>query len=282
MRKIGTLESAKAAEKFHRFLLSEGIENRVEHVPPDWEVWVINDDELDRARNELDSFKNFPDDKRFQVKHVPQQNRDVQRPRRRPTSSYAIPATRFFLVGCVMMTLYTGLGVRRADVMEWIVFSLQDKVPGSWLPPPEIMNGEVWRIFTPMFVHGSFFHLFFNMYWLWILGNTIERTQGTATFVMICLISAAGGHFTEYYISGPNFIGFSGVAYGLFGYVWMKSLVSPEEGFFMPDSIVYIMLGWLILGISGILESWGMNIANGAHFGGMLSGMLLGCFPRRS
>ena len=71
MRKIGTLESARTAETFHRFLRSEGIENKVDHVPPVWEVWVLSDDQLEKAKAELESFKNFPGDKRFHVKHVP-------------------------------------------------------------------------------------------------------------------------------------------------------------------------------------------------------------------
>lgn len=283
MRKIGTLESSKDAEKFHRFLLSREIDNRVDPVPPAWEVWVLDDDQLDLARDELESFKKFPHDARFNVKDVPLPKKtpsSIDRPRRR-SASYDIPVTRFLFVACIALTIYTGMGRRHPEVMRQLMFSSYAKPDVLWSIPVEISRGEIWRIFTPVFVHGSFFHLAFNLYFLWMLGNTIERSKGSFKFLWFCLVTAAGAHFTQYFIVGPNFIGISGVVYGLLGYLWMKQMVAPEEGFFVPDNLIMWMLIWLMLGISGVLESMGMNVANGAHFGGLLAGMLLGVFPGR-
>lgn len=282
MRKIGTFESAQQAEQFHRFLLSEEIDNQVDQQPPVWEIWVVNDDELERAKNEYDSFLNFPDDPRFAVKNLPKPKKSKstdQSPRRsHPRSD--IPITRFLLVGSIAMTIYTGMGTRHPEVMANIMFSKYVKPDGVWSLPPEIMRGEIWRIFTPAFVHGSVFHLLFNMYFLWILGNTIERTKGSGKFLGICLLTAVGAHFTQYFVTGPNFVGISGVVYGLLGYLWMKQMVAPEEGYFLPDMLIAQMLIWLFLGMAGVLEAWGMHIANGAHFGGLIAGMLIAAFPR--
>ncbi len=282
MRKIGALESSKDAERFHRFLRSEGIDNQIEQVPPSWEVWVLSDADLDRAKAELESFKNFPTDKRFNVKHVPppKAQPEAKTPRRKAGSN-DIPVTRFLLVSCIVLTIYTGMGTRHEELMGKLKFSNVPKVGDAFQIPPEIVHGEIWRIFTPAFIHGSFFHLAFNLYFLWILGNTIERTKGSMLFALLCFVTAAGGHFTQYFIVGPNFIGISGVVYGLLGYLWMKQMVSPEEGYSIPDILIVQMLIWLMLGISGVLESWGIPVANGAHFGGLLAGMLLGAFPGR-
>ncbi len=285
MRKIGTLESSKDAERFHRFLRSKGIENRVDEVPPEWEVWVLSDDQLEQARAELDSYKNFPDDARFTVKpeDLPEEKKD---PYSQTEQSFTyrgsdIPVTRFLMVSCVVLTLYTGLGERHPELMSKLKFSNIPKTGATFQIPLEIGNGEIWRIFTPAFVHGSFFHLVFNLYFMWILGNTIERAKGSLYFSILCFITAAGGHFTQYFIVGPNFIGISGVVYGLLGYLWMKQMVALEEGFFVPDIIIMQMFIWLMLGITGVLASWGLPIANGAHFGGLVAGMLVGAFPAR-
>ncbi|QDT35242.1 rhomboid family intramembrane serine protease [Thalassoglobus polymorphus] len=282
MRKIGTLESSKDAERFHRFLRSEGIDNQIDQVPPSWEIWVLSDADLDRAKAELESFKNFPTDKRFNVKHVPppKAQPEAKAPRRR-ARSHDIPVTRFLLISCIVLTIYTGMGTRHPELMGKLKFSNVAKVGETFQVPPEILHGEIWRIFTPAFIHGSFFHLAFNLYFLWILGNTIERTKGSILFALLCFVTAVGGHFTQYFIVGPNFIGISGVVYGLLGYLWMKQMVSPEEGYAIPDILIVQMLIWLMLGISGVLESWGIPVANGAHFGGLLAGMLLGAFPGR-
>lgn len=283
MRKIGTLESAKAAERFHRYLMSIDIENQVDEQPPVWEVWVTNDEQLEAAKAELESFANFPDDPRFALKNLPpaKKKRQVAQPTQRRPGSSEIPVTRFLIVGSVLMTIYTGMGTLHREVMYALKFSKYVKPDGLFSLPPEIMRGEVWRIFTPAFVHGSVFHLLFNMYFLWILGNTIERTKGSGRFLLYCLITAAGAHFTQYFVVGPNFIGISGVVYGLLGFLWMKQMVAPEEGYYVPDMLVVQMLIWLFLGISGVLESWGIPVANGAHFGGLLAGMLIATVPSR-
>lgn len=281
MRKIGTIGSAKAAETFHQFLRSEGIENRVDEVGQAWEVWVLSDDDLPRARDEFASYERFPSDPRFKVKPLPKPAESQPRTRQMSEGSSTIPVTRFLLVGCIALTIYTGMGTRHPEVMRVLMFSQYVKPAVGWAWPVEIMQGEIWRIFTPAFIHGSFLHLAFNLYFLWILGNTIERTKGSARFLIFCLVTAAGAHFTEYFVTGPNFIGISGVVFGLLGYLWMKQMVSPEEGYYVPDIIVIQMGIWLALGISGALEAWGIHVANGAHLGGLLTGMLLGSFRSR-
>lgn len=279
MRKIGILESSGDAERFHHFLTSEGIENRIDQSAPVWEVWILNDDELEKAQAELDSFINFPNDPRFKVKPQPRVQPSPPSKSVMWSGSRDIPVTRFLLVSCILMTVYTGMGRNKPEVMNWLYFSHFVKPDGTWSFPPEIMHGEIWRIWTPVFVHLSFFHLAFNLYFLWILGNTIERTKGSGKFLLFCLVTGAGAHFTQYFVVGPNFSGISGVVYGLLGYLWMKQMVVPEEGYVLPDTLVIQMLIWLFLGLSGVLDAWGFPVANGAHFGGLLAGMLLGSFP---
>lgn len=283
MRKIGTLESAKAAEKFHRFLQSIEIESQVDEHPPVWEVWITDDDQLEKAKAELESFVNFPDDARFNVKNLPPAKKKSTAPavRKKRASANDIPVTRFLLIGSIMMTIYTGMGARHPEVTYALSFSKYVKPDGFWHLPPEIMRGEIWRIFTPVFIHLSVFHLLFNMYFLWLLGNTIERTKGSFRFLVYCLLTAAGAHFTQYFIVDAGFSGISGVVYGLFGFLWMKQMVAPEEGYFVPDMLLAQLLIWLFLGISGVLDAWGLPIANGAHFGGLLAGMLIGSLPSR-
>ena len=70
----------------------------------------------------------------------------------------------------------------------------------------------------------------------------------------------------------------SGVVYGLFGFVWVKSIVDPQFGFRIPQSSIIIMMVWLFgcmfaeqLGI-GIFPT---NVANWAHGIGLLVGMVV-------
>lgn len=279
MRKLGSFPSRSDAETFHRFLLSKEIENQLDEVPPIWEIWVLNDDHLSRAQSELDGFLAAPKDPRFQVS-LPKSTKKPVTPRRRIVESSRVPATRFLIAACIVLTIYTGLGARHPELINLMAYSRYVKTGPNWPLSPEIMDGQVWRLFSTIFIHLSAMHLLMNMYWMWILGNIIERKKGTAQLIVLTLLTAAGASMTQYYIFGPAFFGISGVVYGLLGYIWMKSMVAPEEGLWVPESLVIFMLAWLFLGVTGSLDALGMRIANGTHFGGLVTGMLIATFPR--
>ncbi|TWT55569.1 Rhomboid protease GlpG [Thalassoglobus neptunius] len=276
MRKIGTFDSQSLAERFHWFLISKEIENQLDEVPPHWEIWVLDDDLLPKAQEELTAFLESPDDPRFKVSPPKIVKKPKPTPRRTTTDYSSIRVTRFLIVACVVLTIYTGMGTRHPEVVNWLLYSKFQKTGPNWPLSPEIMRGEIWRLVTPIFIHLSVLHLLMNMYWMWILGGIIERRQGPTRLIILTILTAAGSSMTQYFLFGPAFSGISGVVYGLLGYLWMKSMVSPEEQLGVPQSLVLFMLVWLFLGMSGSLEALGMRIANGAHFGGLMAGMLVG------
>ncbi|HAD47374.1 MAG TPA: rhomboid family intramembrane serine protease, partial [Idiomarina sp.] len=80
----------------------------------------------------------------------------------------------------------------------------------------------------------------------------------------------------QYVVSGPNFGGLSGVVYGLLGFCWLYSF-GRRTPLWLPPGLIVFMVGWLILGYTGVL--W-VNIANEAHLAGLLSGCLAGVVVR--
>jgi GlpG protein len=142
---------------------------------------------------------------------------------------------------------------------------------------PEVMEGQVWRLITPIFIHAGYFHIIFNMFWLYDLGSLIENRRGTRYFVAFILLAAIISNIAQYCVSGPSFGGMSGLVYGLFGYVWMKGKFDPGDGIEMNPSTVIIMLAWFVLCFTGIAGAIiGAGIANWAHAGGLAVGTLWG------
>jgi GlpG protein len=130
----------------------------------------------------------------------------------------------------------------------------------------EIREGQVWRLFTPIFLHFGVLHLLFNMFWLRDLGSVIELKKGALWLAFMVLTIAAGSNLAEYaWSQWPQFGGMSGVVYGLFGYIWIKGRLQPHEQFFMPQQTVIIMLAWLVICMTGSLGP----IANAAHVAGL-------------
>jgi len=141
---------------------------------------------------------------------------------------------------------------------------------------PEILGGEIWRLFTPMFLHFGIFHIVFNMLWTWELGRLIEWRQGIWILGILTVGVSLTSNLAQYFVSGPLFGGMSGVIYGYFGYIWIQSLTNPGFRVQLNPAIVKLLLGWFVICWTGILEKlFGLNVANSAHTAGLLSGIVI-------
>lgn len=82
-----------------------------------------------------------------------------------------------------------------------------------------VADGQLYRLLTAAFLHGSITHLLFNMYALFLVGPTLERQLGRLRFSALYLLSAFGGSAVSYAVSSPAQLGVgaSGAVFGLFG-----------------------------------------------------------------
>ena len=141
----------------------------------------------------------------------------------------------------------------------------------------DIEHGEVWRLFTPGFMHVNLIHIFFNMWWLRDLGTMIEVRRGTLRLAILVLVSAAISDYGQYLWMERmhevgRFMGMSGVVYALFGYIWMKGMYQPEQRMAVHPNNVNIMLIWLVVCMTGVIGP----VANAAHFVGLAVGVVAG------
>ena len=162
---------------------------------------------------------------------------------------------------------------------------------------------QPYQFVTYMFMHGSFGHLFFNMFALWMFGNAIENAWGPKRFLFFYMVCGIGAGLTqelvqyiqlndivqnyEYvrlnnrsipvdeYLNMLTTVGASGAVYGIllaFGMMWPNSRIYLY--FLIP-----IKTKWFVL-IYGLLELFSGfssidNVAHFAHVGGMVFGLLL-------
>ena len=141
---------------------------------------------------------------------------------------------------------------------------------------PEIRQGQLWRLLTPIFIHFGLMHLTFNLIMTWQLGELLERHFGPMRFTGLVLILAVISNLAQFYTSGPAFGGLSGVLYGLFGYFWIASKLNPRFGYQINPGAVKMLLAWFALGwvdFFGLLGN--IQMANMAHTGGLVTGILL-------
>ncbi len=136
-------------------------------------------------------------------------------------------------------------------------------------------TGELWRLITPIFLHFSLMHVLFNLLWVWVVGSKVEYLQGRVALLGLVLFSGIISNLAQYLISGPMFGGMSGVVFALLAYAWFWDKRNPRHAIGLPPALMGFMLVYLVLGYTGVLESFGFGaIANTAHLVGLLSGLL--------
>ncbi|MBI2812597.1 MAG: rhomboid family intramembrane serine protease, partial [Candidatus Melainabacteria bacterium] len=146
----------------------------------------------------------------------------------------------------------------------------------------KIRQGEVWRLFTPCVMHRDFLHILFNMIWVWILCKQIEERLSKAKILLMILIIGVVSNVVQYLMSGPYFLGFSGVIVGMAGFIWVRQKKAPWEGYPLQRSTAIFLL-FFVLAMFGlelftfILQLFSViklspNIANTAHIVGGLVG----------
>jgi membrane associated rhomboid family serine protease len=87
------------------------------------------------------------------------------------------------------------------------------------IQPFLVADGDIWRLFTAMFLHANLYHILFNAWALWIFGTMVERDFGTGRFVTVYLVTGLLASATSYAF-GPEAavgVGASGAIFGVFG-----------------------------------------------------------------
>lgn len=166
-----------------------------------------------------------------------------------------------------------------------------------------------YQIITHLFTHGGFFHLFFNMYTLFIFGSVVERIIGQKKFLFlyfICGLGAVGLHFGAMYFEMQSYmdaaalgnqaalyninairmtptVGASGAIYGL---LIAYAMLFPESRMSLIFPPITLSAKWMVVAFAAIellLGFTGQNasVAHFAHLGGMLIGYLMVIFWRK-
>ena len=72
-----------------------------------------------------------------------------------------------------------------------------------------IIQGQIWRLFTPMFLHASVLHIGFNMYALFVIGTGLERFYGRGRYLTLYLLSGFTGNVASFLFSVEPSLGAS-------------------------------------------------------------------------
>jgi membrane associated rhomboid family serine protease len=180
--------------------------------------------------------------------------------------------------------------VRRLLIVNVVMYIAQ-LAAGSFLmehfalhPNQIITEWKIWQLLSYMFLHGSFFHLFFNMFTLWMFGCEVERTLGSSYFLKYYLLTGASGGLLQIALNWGDQAAIIGASPAIYGVLVAFAVLFPERPitlllfFVLPVHLKAKTLALIFVGISLILglqnQLFGSSdaVAHFAHLGGAAAG----------
>jgi membrane associated rhomboid family serine protease len=174
-----------------------------------------------------------------------------------------------------------------ATIFVFLVQLIFPSLSSDWLsliPSRVIFRFELWRLFTYLFMHANFTHIFFNMLGLFFFGPVLERTMGYRRFLNLYFLCGCGGGAVAvafYFLLGEPAARVIGASGAIFGIVTAYGVLFPENKILLYF-VLPIKAKWMVI-IYGALEFFAtIQYAAGARSGiasiAHLSGIVIAYF----
>jgi GlpG protein len=202
-------------------------------------------------------------------------------PQRQPSSATTL-VTAFLkapvTLGTILVSFVVFLAIHVFEQWSWL--SALTYYPLMVTDQGWALSGEPpqwYRLMTPALLHFGWMHVVFNSLWVWEFGRRVEHALGAAWTLAAYIAIAIVANVAQAELSEPSiFGGLSGLVYGLLALVWLGGKLLPRWCVPPSNTLLYFMLGWLLLGLTGFIDVLGFgSIANHAHVGGLLAGVMI-------
>ena len=138
-----------------------------------------------------------------------------------------------------------------------------------------ILQGQIWRLITPVFLHGSIVHLGFNMYALYSIGPPLERRYGISSFLALFFFGGLFGNIFSFIFSPNISLGSSTAIFGLIAaqavYIYTNRLLLGSAAGPLLRNVLMMIAVNFVLGLSPGIDNWG-------HLGGLAGGFAYAWF----
>ena len=143
---------------------------------------------------------------------------------------------------------------------------------------------RLWQPITYMFIHGDFFHIFMNMFVLWMFGTEMESVWGSKKFLQYYLITGVGsGLIWLLFNYGNNYSVLIGASGAIYGILLAYGLMFPNRKvliyFLFPIKVKYFVAILALISFVSSIDTTGSNISHLTHLSGMVIGFFYLKFP---
>ena len=137
---------------------------------------------------------------------------------------------------------------------------------------------KIWQLFTYLFIHGGIFHIFFNLFVLWMFGKDLESQWGKMEFLLFYFVCGIGAGLITVLFSVNSIVpivGASGAIYGLllaYGFTYPNQMVYLYG--LVPIKVKYMVLGLGAIAFFASLSASQSNVSHITHLSGMIIGLI--------
>jgi rhomboid family protein len=185
-------------------------------------------------------------------------------------------------------------------VVGLIVMNTALLVAGWFFPSSEILfqtygfipaHAQPHTVFTSMFLHAGFWHLFGNMWFLWMFGNRVENTFGPVLFAVVYLVSGVGGDLLHYVFNTASTVPCVGASGAISGILGCFFVLFPKANFDLLITFRWSTLKTIHTHTHAAIGAWiaeqtllgfitqalhASSVAFWAHVGGFVVGLAAG------
>ncbi|MEP1216595.1 MAG: rhomboid family intramembrane serine protease [Marinobacter sp.] len=275
MYRIKQIDTTVNLAGFSRWLKEQGVGHRITEEGGYQVLWLDNPEHTEPVLQALERFLSEPEIQ--QAVNTTARSPVFVGGRWQPSPRHA-PVVLGMILLALVMAWVTAMGQNQLSTLlmfvdprfyEWGSMAERIQALSSTLA-----SGQLWRLFTPDFLHFSWTHIIFNSVMLWFLGSQIEWFDGRARLLVLFVFTSLLSNGLQYIVSGPLFGGLSGVVYGILGYCWLSQRRVPRFQF--PPALVTFAVAWMVIGFTPLPEMLGLGrMANEAHLGGFVAGLAL-------
>lgn len=271
MIEVATFGNLNNAQIFADYCQSQGWLVSVVPLPNGQAQLFVAAPVLAFVQAELHQFQQHPQDPKYQAAAW-----QVGTPKTMPTHTggHSLwqrvlqatgPLTQFVALGCIgvfiLLHLWPNTVFRALSLLPWTEMATV---------------GFSTRWLTPAFLHFSIEHLAFNLLAWLIYAGRMERHLGSGFLLGFLLVTAVVSNSLQLWVTGPAFGGLSGVCFALFGFAWVYGMRYPQQALRIERADFVVSLLFLGLGFADML--W-VDVANYAHVGGLIAGIVLALIP---
>ncbi len=180
---------------------------------------------------------------------------------KKPTVTYTILAITVVMYGVQFLSQRMSGGT-----VDW-PFVLGGKINEL------ILHGQLWRLITPVLLHGSLLHMAVNMYALYSIGPSLEKFYGHKRYLCLYLIGGFTGNVLSFLLSANPSLGASTAIFGLVAaeavFIFKNKKMFGSRASSMLINLGLVIVVNIMLGLSA-----GSGIDNWGHLGGLAGGLI--------